>query len=268
MEKFMNWLADLGLGALGRFVPFILILIVGLIVIKIVNTIVNKSLSKTKLEKAAHGMIRNLIRIVLYILLALMAASSLGIDVTGVVALASIASLAVSLALQDLLSNLVGGFTLVYTHPFSSGDYVEIAGQSGTVQEIGMAYTKLSTPDNKIISIPNSSVVAAEIVNYTVTGTRRLGIDIYTDFDTPVEKVLSALREAADIPAKLEEKGIFTEVMDYGDKGIHFSVRIWTTGDDYWDSLFLINRRINTIFTREGIRMAYPQMQVHMDKHQ
>ena len=109
-------------------------------------------------------------------------------------------------------------------------------------------------------------MVAAEIVNYTVTGTRRLAIDIYTDFDAPIEKVLSALREAADIPEKLEENGIFAEVMDYSEKGIHYSVRIWTTGDDYWNALFIINRRINTIFTREGLRMAYPQLQVHSDK--
>ena len=253
---------------LNHLLPTLALLLGGIIVIRIIISIVNKMLSKSKLEKAAHGLIRSVVRIVLYLLLALICASALGIDVTGVVALASVVTLALSLALQESLTNLIGGFTLLYTRPFASGHYVEIAGQSGTVQEIGMAYTKLSTPDNKIISIPNSSVVAAEIVNYTVTGTRRLGIDIYTDFDTPVEKVLSALREAADIPAKLEEKGIFTEVMDYGDKGIHFSVRIWTTSDDYWDSLFLINRRINTIFTREGIRMAYPQMQVHMDKHQ
>jgi small conductance mechanosensitive channel len=134
------------------------------------------------------------------------------------------------------------------------------------VQEIGMAYTRLTTPDNKVISIPNSSVIAAEIVNYTVTGTRRLGIDIYTDFDAPIEKVLAALKEAADIPEKLEEKGIFAEVMDYSERGIHYSVRIWTTGDDYWNANFLINRRINTIFAREGLKMAYPQLQVHTDK--
>jgi small-conductance mechanosensitive channel len=110
-------------------------------------------------------------------------------------------------------------------------------------------------------------VVAAEIVNYTVTGTRRLAIDIYTGFDAPMEKVLAALREAADIPAKLEEQGIFTEVMDYSEKGIHFSVRIWTTGNDYWDAMFIINRRINTIFAREGLQMAYPQIQVRTEKN-
>ena len=265
IENLQQWWNSTG--ALHHALPTLALLLVGIVIIRIIIAIVNKMLKKSKLEKAAHGLIRSVIRIVLYLLLGLICASALGIDVTGVVALASVVTLALSLALQDSLTNLIGGFTLLYTRPFASGHYVEIAGQSGTVDEIGMAYTRLVTPDNKIISIPNSSVVAAEIVNYTVTGTRRLAIDIYTGYDAPIEKVLSALKEAADIPEKLEDKGIFAEVMDYGDKGIHYSVRIWTTGDNYWNANFIINRRINAIFAREGLKMAYPQLQVHMDKN-
>ena len=243
----------------------LILLAAGILAIRIADKILKVSLEKTKLEKAAHSLIKSLANTVMYVLLALIAASSLGIDVTGVVALASVVTLALSLALQNSLTNLIGGFTLLYTRPFASGHYVEIAGQSGTVQEIGMAYTKLVTPDNKIISIPNSSVVAAEIVNYTVTGTRRLAIDIVTGYDAPIEKVLSALKEAADIPEKLEENGIFAEVMSYSEKGVHYSVRIWTTGDDYWNANFIINRRINAIFAREGLHMAYPHLHVHME---
>ena len=250
---------------LHHLLPTLALLLVGIVLVRIVISIVNRMLKKSKLEKAAHGLIRSVIRIVLYLLLGLTCASALGIDVTGVVALASVVTLAQSLALQNSLTNLIGGFTLLYPRPFASGHYVEIAGQSGTVQEIGMAYTKLVTPDNKIISIPNSSVVAAEIVNYTVTGTRRLAIDIVTGYDAPIEKVLSALKEAADIPEKLEENGIFAEVMSYSEKGVHYSVRIWTTGDDYWNANFIINRRINAIFAREGLHMAYPHLHVHME---
>ena len=266
MEKFVNWLTDLGLGTLGRIIPFILILIVGLIVIKIVTVIVNKTLAKSKLEKAAHGMIRGIIRIVLFILLGLMAASSLGIDVTGVVALASIASLAVSLALQDLLSNLVGGFTLVYTHPFSSGDYVEIAGQSGTVQEIGMTYTKLTTPDNKLVQIPNSSVVSSEIVNYTVTGTRRVAIDVSASYDVPVEQVMAALATAGTVDGILEEKGVFTTVTAYGDHAISYVVRVWCNTADYWDVHKAITLKIKRVFDEQGIAMTYPHLNVHIAK--
>lgn len=249
-----------------RLLPTILLLIAGIAAIKIILTFVNRALKKSKLEKAAHSLIRSVVKVVLYLLLGLIVASAMGIDVTGVVALASVASLAVSLAVQDCLTNLVGGFTLLYTHPFVSGDYVEIGEKSGTVKEIGIAYTKLVTPDSKVVSIPNSVVVTAEIVNYTVTGTRRLDINITTGYDAPIEKVIAALREAANVPEKLEEKGIFAEVMNYGDKGIEYSVRVWTTGADYWAVKFNINRRINAIFLREGLHMSYPQLTVHMDK--
>lgn len=266
MQKFLDWLTDQGLGALGRFIPFILILIVGLIVIKIVTVIVNKALAKSKLEKAAHGMISGIIRIVLFILLGLMAASALHIDVTGVVALASIASLAVSLALQDLLSNLVGGFTLVYTHPFSSGDYVEIAGQSGTVQEIGMTYTKLTTPDNKLVQIPNSSVVSSQIVNYTVTGTRRVDINVSASYDAPVEKVMAALATAGTVDGILAENGVFTNVTEYGDHAISYVVRVWCKSDVYWDVHKAITLKIKRVFDEQGIQMTYPHLNVHIEK--
>ena len=265
LQRLQQWWVESGL--LQRLLPTVVLLVIGILAIRIVVSIVNRMLKRSKLEKAAHGLIRSVVRIVLYLLLGLIIASALGIDVTGVVALASVVTLALSLALQESLTNLIGGFTLLYTRPFASGHYVEIAGQSGTVQEIGMAYTKLVTPDNKVISIPNSSVVAAEIVNYTITGSRRLAIDIVTAYDAPVEKVLSALREAADIPEKLEEKGIFAEIMGYSEKGISYSVRIWTTTDDYWNAMFCIHRRINTIFLRENLHMTYPHLNVHMENH-
>lgn len=266
MEKFTNWLSDLGLGALSRFIPFILILIVGMIVIKIINAIVKNSLAKSKLEKAAHGMIRNLIRVVLYILIGLIAASSLGIDVTGIVALASIASLAISLALQDLLSNLVGGFTLVYTHPFSSGEFVEIAGQSGTVQEIGMTYTKLTTPDNKLVQIPNSAVVSSQIINYSVTGTRRIDITVSASYNAPVEKVMAALAIAGNVENILPEEGVFTNVTEYGDNAIGYVVRVWCKSEHYWDVHKAVTLKIKQVFDQEGIEMTYPHLNVHLDK--
>ena len=264
IENLQQWWNSTG--ALHHALPTLVLLLIGILIIRIIIAIVNKMLKKSTLEKAAHGLIRSVIRIVLYVLLGLICASALGIDVTGVVALASVVTLALSLALQDSLTNLIGGFTLLYTHPFASGHYVEIAGQSGTVDEIGMAYTKLITPDNKVISIPNSSVVSAEIVNYTVTGTRRLAINIFTDYDAPIEKVLAALKEAANIPQMLEEKGIFAEVMNYGESAIAYSVRIWAVTDDYWTAKFSIQRRIKEIFDREGIKMTYPHLNVHLDK--
>ena len=266
LDQIVNWFNSLGASALSKLLPCLLIVIVGIIVIRIVMTIIKKSLEKSKLEKAAHGLIKSVVRIVLYALLALIAASSLGIDVTGVVALASIASLALSLALQNSLTNLIGGFTLLYTKPFSSGDYVEIAGQSVTVKEIGMAYTKLITPDNKLAYIPNAAVVAAEIVNFTVTGTRRVDVNVSASYESDMEKVLEALKEAANVEKILPEQGIFAAVTGYGDSAINYTVRVWCTADDYWDVLFEINKRVQDAFANGGVAMTYPHLNVHMDK--
>ena len=116
---------------LGRLLPSIILLLVGITVIKIAMRIVKKMLQKSTMEKAAHSLIKSVVRIVLYTLLTLMVASGMGIDVTGIVALASVLTLAISLSVQDLLANVFGGFTLLYTHPFKAGDTVEIAGQTG-----------------------------------------------------------------------------------------------------------------------------------------
>ena len=199
----LAWFTPAADFCLYKLVPNLVIALVGWLVIKMFIKLVQKSLRKSKLEKAAHTLILTALRAVLYILLALIVASGLGIDVTGVVALASVLTLAVSLSVQNMLTNVIGGFTLLYTKPFISDDYVEIAGQSGTVKEIGLTYTKLVTPDNKIVSIPNSAVVAAEIVNYTVTGTRRLDVDLAVSYNTSVEKMLDVLRLAAVQPQVL-----------------------------------------------------------------
>ena len=166
-EKIAEIVARIGDFALYTLLPAMLMLVAGLFVIRIVKTILKRILRNSKLEKAAHSLILSLFSVVLYILLGLMVASSLGIDVSGIVALASVLTLAVSLSVQNFLTNVIGGFTLLYTQPFHSGDYVEVGAEAGTVVEIGMTYTKLQTPDNKMISIPNATVVAGDIVNYT-----------------------------------------------------------------------------------------------------
>ena len=266
----LGWLKNWSLGLLNstayRLVPFLFILIVGVLVIKIVMTIINRALAKSQLEKAAHSLIRSLIRTVLYLLVGLMAASSLGIDVTGIIALASVLSLAVSLSVQDLLTNIIGGFTLLYTKPFKSGDFVEIAAESGTVAEIGMTYTKLTTPDNKIIYIPNRSVVSADIVNYTVTGTRRVEVRISASYDNSSEEVIEAMLEAGKVEKVLTDPAPFAAVAEYGDHAIVYTLRVWCASEDYWSVNYAINLKVREVFKSKGISMTYPHLNVHIEK--
>ena len=244
----------------------VVLLVIGILAIRVVMSLVKKALNKSKLEKAAHSLILSLASAVLYVLLGLSVASALGIDVTGIVALASVATLALSLALQNMVSNIIGGFTILYTHPFHSGDYVEIAGQAGTVQEINMTYTKLATPDNKVISIPNSAVVAAQIVNYSCEPTRRVDVNVSASYDAPIQDVLDALVEAGKVDKVLTEPAPVAFVTAYGESAIQYSLRIWAKNENYWDVYFAANRKVKEIFDQRGIAMTYPHLNVHLDK--
>lgn len=266
MEIVKNWLNRLLGFVVADILPALLLVAVGLVVIVIVKKIVNALLAKSRLEKAAHSLISSVISVVLYLLLGLIVASSLGIDVTGVVALASVLTLAISLSVQNMLTNLIGGFTLLSTKPFASGDFVEVAGQSGSVEEIGLTYTKLLTADNKEVSIPNSAVVSAQIVNYTVTGTRRVEIYVSASYDCAVEKVLETLRQAGRIPAVLEEPGVTAAVKEYGTSTIDYQLFVWCNSADYWTVRAEILGKLKGIFDENGVEMSYPHINVHMDK--
>lgn len=256
-----------GLALGGTILKTVILAVIGILVIRIIMKLLRTMLDKSKLEKAAHSLIITLSKTVLYILLGLILASSLGIDVTGIVALASVVTLAVSLSLQNMLANVVGGFTVLYTHPFSSGDYVEIAGQSGSVSEIGMTYTKLVTPDNKVVFIPNSAVVSAEIVNYTVTGSRRLDIAVSVSHDAPVEKVLETLLGCVNPRYALTEpEKPYAVLSSYGESTINYQLRFWVKSADYWTATFEINRKLKTVLAENGIKMTYPHLNVHLDK--
>ena len=266
MNEIIAWVKSLSGTVVSKILLAVIIVAAGMLAIKIAMKLINRFLEKSKMEKAAYSLIRTLAKVVMLILLALTVVSSLGIDITGIIALTSVITLAVSLALQNALANVIGGFTLLYTHPFGSGDFVEIAGQSGTVSEVGIAYTKLLTPDNKMISIPNSAVVAAQIVNYTCTGTRRVDIPISASYNAPVSKVEQVLLEAADVPGVLADPAPFSSVTSYGDNAIHYVVRVWVNAEDYWPVNGEVTRNIKVKFDENGIEMTYPHLNVHLDK--
>lgn len=244
----------------------VLILVIGVLVIRVIMRLITAALEKSHLEKAAHSLILSLARAAMYILLFLIAASQMGIDVSSIVALASVLTLALSLALQNMVSNLIGGFVILYTHPFHSGDYVEIAGRGGTVKEISMTYTVLATPDNRIISIPNSAVAAAQVVNYSSADSRRVELTVTASYDAPTQKVLDALVLAGTVDNALLNPAPSAVIVSYDDSAIRYSLRIWVKPGDYWDVYFQVNQRIKDVFDQQGIEMTYPHLNVHLDK--
>ena len=129
-----------------------------------------------------------------------------------------------------------------------------------------MTYTKLATPDNKIISIPNSSVVSGDIINYTVAGVRRVDVSIQTVYAEPSQKVMDALVQAGTVDKVLLDPAPVAVIDSYADNGIRYSLRVWTKAEDYWDVYFVINQNIRSIFEAQDIKMAYPHMHIYMEQ--
>ncbi len=264
MEFFKNLLDKLGDYALFRLLPALVIFAIGSLIVRILVRLLRKGLERTRLDKSAISLLSAVVRIALLILICLVSVSFLGIDVTGIVALASVLTLAVSLSVQDALTNLIGGFTLINTKPFSLEDYVEIDGQAGTVKKIGLTYTQLLTPDGKTVSIPNSTVVSAQIINYTVNGTRRVDVTVQVGYDNDPELVLQALVRAADVPTALADPAPYCAIDSYGDSAVSYVLRVWTDSGSYAATLHAINRNIHEVFKDMGVTMTYPHLNVHI----
>lgn len=251
----------------GQALPAAVTFFVGVWLLRALLRGVRKLLERSRMEPAAHSLILSVLRIVGYLLVGLIVASRLGVDVSGIIALAGVLSLAVSLAVENALANVFGGFTLLYTQPFHAGDLVEIAGQMGIVREVGLAYTKLVPGDNRTISIPNSAVTSAQIINYSVNGTRRYELRVKVAYDVPAKDVTEALLEAAaGVETALADPAPFAAVAAYGESGVEYVLHVWFRADDHWPGSFLVNSRVKEILDERGIAMAYPHINVHMER--
>ena len=268
MQVDFSFLNDISLGSITIFtlLPAIFVLAVCLLLIKVAMNIVNKMLERSHIEKSLHAFLRSAVRIALYTLTALIVADKLGIPVTSLVAALSIFGLAVSLAVQNSLSNLAGGIMVLVSKPFIVGDFVEAGGVSGTVAEIGLAYTKIITVDNKVINCPNSEISASKIINYTHEKSRRVDISVGASYDAPVKDVLEALIACGykheDVMTPGKEP--FAAVTEYMDSCIQYTLRVWVNTEAYWDVYFALLQEVKEEFDARSIEMTYPHVNVHI----
>ena len=259
--------ADLNLGALTltSVLGALLTLIVCLIAIKIIMSIFTKLLGKTSMDQRVRGYALGGIRTVLWILTILIVADSLGIPVTSLVAMLSVFTLAISLAVQSVLGNIAGGIVIMLNKPFKEGDYIDTPNGAGTVAKMSLSYTYLNTPDNLQIVIPNSALSAGKVVNYTQLGTRRVDHTITASYDASVEDVRRACLEAVARTAKvMDTPAPVVLVTAYGESSISYSVRMWTSCDDYWDVYFASLENIRTCFAEANVEMTYNHLNVHI----
>lgn len=250
-----------------KVIPPLVLLLVGLVAVRLLLRLFDRALERSRLERAAYAMLRSVMKVLLYFILLLLVAAQLGVDVSSLVAILSVISLALSLAVQGALTNVVGGVTLLTTRPFKAGDFVELGDQSGTVLEVSVTYTKLQTPDNKIVSIPNSTAAAARITNFSAAGTRRVDLTVSASYRSPVESVKAALLRAANSPTSLFTPEPFAGVKEYGDSAITYVLQVWSSALDYWTTYFTVNEAISREFAQDGIEMTYPHLNVHLDSN-
>lgn len=254
-------------GALKVVLLAVVLLLVCLIVKRVILSVLGKGLKHSHIEKSFHTFIRSAINIVLWFVTIMIVAQSLGINTTSLLTLIGIAGLAISLSVQDSLSNLAGGITILGTKPFTVGDYVEIGGTAGTVLQIGMIHTRLNTLDNCRIVIPNSTVVTSQVNNYSTEGSRRVDLTFSASYEAPVETVKETLMEIMNGHEKvLSQPAPFARLSKYDDSGIEYTVRAWCKNADYWDVHFDILEQVKTAFDEKGIAMPYPQMEVTLKK--
>lgn len=241
------------------------------VVCRIVNNLVMKTIDrlfeKLRLDQGIEGFIHSGARIVLWIFTLLIVASTLGFDVSSLVALVSVVSLALSLSVQDLLTNVFAGMTILATQPFKVGQFVEIAGVSGTVTQIAIMRTTLETPDHKEILIPNSEITASKVINFSSEPTRRVDLYFSAGYDAPTALVKEALMEAILADDRiLSDPAPFVGIDSYTENGTRYVTKSWCAGPDYWDVYYALNEHVRDSFEAHGISFSYPHVIVHKEE--
>ena len=256
----------IGSMALSTLISAVLTFITCFIVMQIILKTLERILGRAnKIDGTLKGFIHSAVKIVLWILTGIIVAGALGIPTTSLVALISIAGLALSLSVQNILSNLFSGLTLLVSKPFKSGDYVEVGGRNGIIKSVGLFYTQLNTLDNVSINIPNSDVTGTTVINYSREPLRRVDRVFSASYESSTENVKAAVFEAISRDEKiLRDPAPFVRLSEYKDSCIEYTVRVWCKCADYWDVFFNLNENVRESFAAKGVEMTYNHMNVHI----
>ena len=223
-------------------------------------------LPKTKLNEGITGFARSVIKLALWAITIIIVAETVGIQTASLVAVLSVASLALSLSVQNILTDAFSGITILMSQPFKVGQFVEIAGVSGTVTAVSIMRTTLETPDRKEILIPNSEITASKIINYSSEPLRRVDMSYSVDYSAATAVVKQALFEAMAADDRiLTDPAPFVGLSTYNANDITFVARAWCRGEDYWGVYFDMNERVRDIFETYNIAFSYPHIVVHQD---
>lgn len=242
----------------------ILILVIGFWVIGWITRIVKKGLAKSKLDITLQKFIGDLVNILFKVVLFITVLDIFGVQTTSLVAILGAAGLAVGLALQGSLSNFAGGVLLLLFKPFKVGDLIETQGHLGHVRAISIFVTKLITPDNKIVYVPNGPLSNGDITNYSEDGKLRVDLVVGIGYGEDIKKAREVIMAAMEShPKVLKEPAPSVNVLELGDSSVNLAVRPYATPADYWDVYFGITEAAKIALDEAGIEIPFPQRVVH-----
>ena len=250
-----------------RIALALVIFYVGRIVVSMLVNVANKFMRNRDMDDILVKFLCSIMRWVLLLFVVIAALSQLGIDTTSLIALLGAAGLAIGLSLQSSLSNFASGVMLIVFRPFTKGDFVEVAGTSGSVDNISIFTTTLTTPDNKEVIVPNGAVLGNNITNYSARPTRRVDMVFGIGYDDDIKKAKELLEQiiAAD-ERVLADPAPVVALGELADSSVNFLVRPWVNAADYWGVLWDTTETVKLKFDEAGISIPYPQMDVHLDK--
>ena len=242
--------------SIGSILSALLTFLICLIVVRLVLKLCSRLLSRAnRLNERLQKVILTSLKTLLYLLTIIITAEALGINTSSLTAIMSVLTLGVTLAAEDIL----------FSHPFSLGDEIEVGGTTGTVREISLTHTKIETPDGQIVLQPNREMSSSKIINFTVLGRRRIVYKVTASYDAPTDEVKQACMDAVlAFPAVLKEPTPTVYLSNYGASSIEYTIRCWTAADAYWDTYFKMYERLRDTFAKHNVEMSYDHLNIHV----
>ncbi len=265
LETFFNNIIDWATNTGIKLVVAIILLIVSFKIINLIAKRFTKRSEKKGLDKTISRTLIYVFKIGMKIVIAICLVGYVGIDTSGLAALVTSLGVCVGLAVNGALSNLAGGIMIILTRPFKIDDYIEACGVGGTVEEIRITQTKLRTPDNKVVYIPNGTLSNSEIVNYSEKETRRVEHTFSVSYDTDFEKAKSIILDVcADNQLILTDPAPFVKVCKHNNSSVDIVTRVWVKSEDYWTVHFDLLEKVKVAFDKKGIEIPFDQLDINI----
>lgn len=267
VQQLLQKLLDWGINAGGHIIGALLIFLIGRFLIRILNKMLARILERRHVDAGIQSFTKSLVNILLTVLLIVAIVNKLGVETTSFAALLASAGVAVGMALSGNLQNFAGGLIVLLFRPYKVGDWIENQGESGTVREIQIFHTILTTADNKVVYIPNGALSSGTIVNYSREDTRRIEWIIGVEYGENFDKIEDVTRRIIAADSRiLDTPTPFIALHALDASSVNIVIRVWVKSEDYWGVYFDINKTIYAVYNKEGIGFPFPQLTVHQAK--